>query len=117
MQRLIDWYQHELKKLQVPVHLNTEAGPDAIKKMNPDVVFLAVGSTPVMLGFKGNDDPRVISCIDALLGKKKVGHAVVIVGGVRWVAKWHTIREGGQGGHAGRGASTPSFQPAPPCQS
>ncbi len=81
MQRLIEWYQRELKKLQVPVHLNTELDADAIKKINPDVVFLAVGSTPVMLSFKGNDDPRVISCIDALLGKKKIGQRVVIVGG------------------------------------
>lgn len=81
MQRLIEWYQRALKNMNVPIHLNTELDVNAIKKMNPDVVFLAVGSTPVMLNFKGNDDPRVISCIDALLGKKKIGQRVVIVGG------------------------------------
>ncbi len=79
MQKLIQWYEQELKDLNVPVKLNSKATADMLKKSNADAVVLAVGSVPVMPRITGID--KAVSSIDALLGKSKIGQKVVVVGG------------------------------------
>jgi len=80
VQKLNEWYQRELKDMNIPVRLKTEVKPDMIKDMGADVVVLAVGSDPVMPK-TFSENPKAISCIDALIGKKEIGQKVVIVGG------------------------------------
>jgi len=75
------WYQRELKELAVEVHTNTALNTDEIKKMDVDAVVFATGSTPITPNIPGIDDERVVSCIDALLGKKAVGQKVTVIGG------------------------------------
>lgn len=75
------WYQQELKALHVAVKLETEATPEMIKGMKPDVVVLAAGSVPVMPNLPGIDHEKVFSSIDAILGNKKIGGRVVVAGG------------------------------------
>ncbi|MDL2314219.1 FAD-dependent oxidoreductase, partial [Desulfovibrio sp. OttesenSCG-928-C14] len=76
------WYQRALADLDVPVHMNTEVSAEMLKKSKVDAVILATGSLPIMPGrIPGIDHPKVCSCTDALLGRKKIGQKVVVVGG------------------------------------
>jgi 2-enoate reductase len=79
--QLNSWYRQELKDLDVPVYLNTELDADAIKGKNPDIVVLSVGAVPVVPNISGIDDPKVITGVDALVGKRSIGENTVIIGG------------------------------------
>ena len=77
------WYQNELKLKNIPVHMNTRLTPEMIKAMAPDVVILAVGSDHFIPGSipGGRDHEKSVICYDVLMGIKKVGQKVVVIGG------------------------------------
>ena len=79
--RLNTWYQHELQKLNVPVHLNTNVTPEFIRQDVPDVVLLAVGSRPVVPPLPGIQDEKVCTAVDALERHLPLGQRIVIIGG------------------------------------
>jgi 2-enoate reductase len=54
---------------------------DLLRTAGIDAAILSTGSMPIMPNLPGIDDPKVCSCVDALLGKHKIGEKVVIVGG------------------------------------
>lgn len=81
MRALNEWYQRELVKNNIKVKFNTKATPDTLKQMNPEVVLLAVGSTPINIPIPGHDHPKCASCMDVLVGGRKVGNTVAVVGG------------------------------------
>ena len=74
---LVAWYEHELKKLGVPVHLNTELDANAVKAAKADAVVIATGSKPKLFRLGA----EVHSAADVLLGKCSVGRNVVMIGG------------------------------------
>lgn len=74
---LVAWYEHELKKLNVPVHLNTELDAEAVKTAEADTVVIATGSKPKLFSLGA----EVHSAADVLLGKCSVGRNVVMIGG------------------------------------
>ncbi|MGA8941187.1 MAG: FAD-dependent oxidoreductase [Thermoactinomyces sp.] len=76
---LADWYVHQLKKLNVPVHLNREVTKDFILHSRSDAVIVATGSRPRMISL-GEDD-KVYPAADVLTGKKETGETVVVIGG------------------------------------
>ena len=105
---LLDYQTTQLKKLGVTVKFGYEATPELVQQMNPDVVFVATGATPIIKPHKcmrcgicnlsrfqptycyvpqiaglvkGVEDGKLFTAIDVLLGKKEVGGSVVIVGG------------------------------------
>jgi 2,4-dienoyl-CoA reductase-like NADH-dependent reductase (Old Yellow Enzyme family)/pyruvate/2-oxoglutarate dehydrogenase complex dihydrolipoamide dehydrogenase (E3) component len=49
---LLNWYEGQLRKLQVAVRLNTPVDADEVKAMGADVVVLAAGSQPAGTGFQ-----------------------------------------------------------------
>jgi len=66
--------------------------------MDPDVVIIATGATPIIPDYPGTQEGmrtgKVITAVDALLGKKKYGNTVIIIGGglvgcetALWLAK------------------------------
>lgn len=77
------WYQRQLDKEGIPVHLNTMLTAEDIKAKHPDVAILAVGSDHFIPGSipGGRDHEKSVICYDVLMGTKKVGQKVVIVGG------------------------------------
>jgi 2-enoate reductase len=79
--RLITYFSTQLKKLGVAMELGKEATPEIIKEMNPDVVFIATGSTPLVPEFPGRKKRRLITASDLLTGKKNAGKSVVMIGG------------------------------------
>lgn len=75
------WYQNELTRLGVPVHLNTPMDAEKIKAARPDAVILAVGSTHFMPKIPGIDHHKTAGCYDVLMKNVKPGKKVVVVGG------------------------------------
>ncbi len=74
---LIAWYNREITRYPIEIHLNTEVKD--IASLGADEVIIATGAKPNRLGIKGNE--LGIEAIDFLLGEKQVGENVVIVGG------------------------------------
>jgi len=94
LRKLLDWYKLKIDKLKIDINLNTLVTPDTVKRIDPDVVIVATGSTPIIPDIPGIKKPSVMTCIDALLEKKKTGDRVIIVGGglegsetALWLAK------------------------------
>lgn len=75
---LVAWYENELKKLGVPVHLNTEVDANMLKNAKADTVIIATGSKPKT--FTLGNSP-IYTAADLLLGKVKPGENVAIIGG------------------------------------
>jgi len=107
---LLDYLITQIKKLEITIKLGIAATPELIKGMNPDVVFIATGATPIIgpskciqcgicdttkfkptacyisriKGLKrGVERGMVITSVEALLGKKTVGQSVAVIGGGR----------------------------------
>ena len=78
---LIGYLSTQIKKLGVDIVLRREATSELIQDMKPDVVFIATGSSSLIPEIQGIERGNVVTAIDALLGKREVGGAVVVVGG------------------------------------
>ena len=78
---LLGWYQTELGELKVKIILGKKVSPELLKKEKPDALIVATGSKPVVPDVPGIDNEKVTTAIDLLLGKKKAGQQVVVVGG------------------------------------
>jgi 2-enoate reductase len=78
---LLKWYKNQLQQLGVAIKLQTEASAALLAKENPDAVIVATGSKPILPDIPGIDKTNVFTCVDILLGRKKAGKIVVVVGG------------------------------------
>lgn len=78
-QRLVRYYETQLKRYGVEVRLNTEVNPDVTAKFNPEVVVVATGAD---LG-RDKYPPHVLNAYDVLEEKVAVGERVVVIGGER----------------------------------
>lgn len=76
---LVNWFEHQLKTLNVPVTLNSEIDREFILSNSFDAVIIATGSRPKIMSF--GDDKKVYPAEDVLLKKVDVGNSVVVVGG------------------------------------
>ncbi len=64
------------------IRLNTKVDVDMLKADKPDAVVVATGSETLVLPFiKGIHNPDIVHGMDALEGKRPVGHKVLVVGG------------------------------------
>ena len=74
---LIAWYRRQMEKLNVEVKYNTEVTD--LSTIEADEIIVATGSSTRRLRLPGAE--RAIDAIEYLLGEKKVGKNVVIIGG------------------------------------
>ncbi len=74
---LIAWYRREIAKLNIDVKFNTEIKD--VKALKADEIIVATGATAKKVGIKGVEN--AVEAIDYLLGNKKVGENVAIIGG------------------------------------
>lgn len=74
---LIEWYRREIARSNVEVKLNTEIKD--VASLDADKVVVATGATAKRLPVKGAEN--AIEATEYLLGEKKVGDNVVIIGG------------------------------------
>lgn len=91
---LVRWYKNILKKYNVKINLNKNVSPDIVKKINPDTLIIATGSTPVTLNVPGINKRHVAQATDVLLGKKNAENLIAVIGGglvgcetALWLAK------------------------------
>jgi len=80
LRKLMRWYSKQIRT-RVKVQLKTGITPEIVKEINPDILILAVGSTPLIPDVQGVNRPIVTTAIDVLLGKLKIGKELVMVGG------------------------------------
>jgi len=78
---LAEYLKNQIQKLGVKVKLGTEVTPALIKRLKPDVVILSTGATPVIPNIPGVRRKNVATAVDILLGRKRAGKKVVIIGG------------------------------------
>lgn len=71
----------ELKKLNVPVHMETEVTLALVKEQAPDVIIAATGAQPIIPSFPGVDGANVATAPQVLTGEVNAGGRVVVVGG------------------------------------
>ena len=83
---IVPWYERQLSKMGVEVHLNTEVTESMLKDLSPDVVILGTGSAPVvpqdMMDVVMNAEDIDIMMLDDLVEHQlEVGENVLVVGG------------------------------------
>ena len=74
------YYARRLEVLKVDVRLNTRVDAAGLKGMGYDEIVLATGIEPRTPEVPGIDHPMVVSYIDVITGKAKVGKKVAIMG-------------------------------------
>lgn len=77
----IEYLSVQIKKLGVKVELTKEANAELVKLLNPEVVIVATGAEPLFPPMKGTGRDNIFSAVDLLLGKRKPGNTIVVVGG------------------------------------
>jgi len=70
-----------VRSLGVEVRLSTEATPDRIRELAPDVVVVATGSSPLPPALRGNDRIKVVNAVDVITRAAQVGQNVVVFDG------------------------------------
>jgi 2-enoate reductase len=81
LKNLLNWYERQIIKLGIEIHVNTEVTPNLIPGLDFDAVVLATGSVPSVPSIPGMERSSVTNCCEVLSGKKEVGHRVVLLGG------------------------------------
>ncbi|WP_371803991.1 oxidoreductase [Candidatus Lokiarchaeum ossiferum] len=94
---IIKYYNHQLKQLEVEIHLGKEPTPAEILNFNPHIIICATGvhfNIPPIKGIDGSQNCQVCFADEALAGDFPVGKKVVVVGGAAtgvetalWAAK------------------------------
>jgi 2-enoate reductase len=78
---LINYLSTQIEKLGVTVELGKEATPALIQAVKPEAVLIAAGSMPIISGIPGVKKAKVVTAVNALLGKRKAGESIIVVGG------------------------------------
>jgi len=78
---LVSYLSTQLKKLDVQVRLNDKCTVRIVERHKPDAVIVATGATPIIPEISGIKRENVVTALEVLDEKKKVGHQVVVVGG------------------------------------
>jgi NADPH-dependent 2,4-dienoyl-CoA reductase/sulfur reductase-like enzyme len=81
LRNLIRFQAGQIEKHGVVCHLSTAATPETVKKENPDVVVVAIGSIPLSPPVEGIDRSFVVSFNHALNGARPTPMRTVVVGG------------------------------------
>lgn len=81
LHRYKEYLVHQIEKSNVDVRLNTEATPDLVRSLDPQVLMIAVGASPAVPPIKGVDGSNVIQALDVFPIMEKVEQKVAIIGG------------------------------------
>ena len=105
--RLLDWFKGELENLDLDIRTGVEVDAALIGRENPEVTIIATGSKPIIPDVPGVEKDKVVTATDLLLGRKKVGEKILVLGGgligceaALWLAQQG--KEGDPGGNPPR---------------
>lgn len=76
---LIEYYERQVKELDIDLRLNHTADPESIKALNADVVLLAVGAKAIVPNIPGVSDNNVYSVEQVLRGETNLKNQTVAV--------------------------------------
>ncbi|MCF4152395.1 FAD-dependent oxidoreductase [Dethiosulfovibrio sp. F2B] len=81
--KLLAWYRQQIEDAGVVVHLGQRLSVDQALDKNAEAIVVATGSTAVIPPIPGLNpsSPHVLSTKEALMGLKKIGKRVAIIGG------------------------------------
>ena len=82
MMKPIAYYEQQLKRLGVAVHLGTKVTKEMIAAENPDEIVLATGGLPKAMSIAGAEAAGAVPVVqgrDVLMGVAKTGKKVVVV--------------------------------------
>jgi 2,4-dienoyl-CoA reductase (NADPH2) len=74
------YYRRRIEVLGIDLKLNTRVDAAKLKADDFDQVIVATGIEPRKPKLDGIDHPKVVSYIDVIMGRAKVGHKVAIMG-------------------------------------
>ena len=77
----IDYLVRGIEELGVVVRLSFEATLQSVMEINPDVVVVAAGASPLIPEIPGVENSHVVTYDKVLLGQFEVGDKVLVVGG------------------------------------
>lgn len=77
-QHTLNYFNYQLQKYKVSIHLRTEATVDLLADF--DEVVLASGIKPRTPEIPGIEHPKVVSYLDVITGKHEIGPRVAIIG-------------------------------------
>lgn len=77
---LLNWYETELKALNVAIHFSTTVTPAFLAQLAPDVAVIATGSTPVVPEIPGMERLSCLSASDVLMNPALAGERCTIIG-------------------------------------
>ena len=77
----LEYLSYQIRKLGVRVQLNKKVTPELVMKSKADEVIVATGATFAKPEIPGCEKKQVVTAADLLLGKRKIGKNVVVVGG------------------------------------
>ncbi len=81
LRNLIDYQITQLKKKPMRIELNKEAMAEDILSFGAEYTILGTGAVPDIPDIPGVNESNMVTAVDLLLKKKKVGERVLIVGG------------------------------------
>lgn len=81
VKRYRDYLISKTIKIGVDIQLNTEATPEIVETLNPDVLIAALGSKPLVPSILGVEKDNALTYVDVYYNTEKIGQNVVIVGG------------------------------------
>ena len=80
MRAHLDWLVRSTHDCGADIRLNTEASVENVLALEPDVVYVAAGSRPIVPPIPGIDKPYVKGVIDVDSGRVEAGQTVVMCG-------------------------------------
>ena len=81
LRSLLSWYESEVSDLGVEIRTEYELTPEVIERKKADVLIIASGSRPTLPSLPGIDKEVVATAPEVLLGTKRPGDRIVVVGG------------------------------------
>jgi len=76
-----EYLKNQVKKAGVKVELGVQATADLVTRQKPDVVIVATGAAHVVPDIPGSRGANVATASEILLGARKAGDRVAVVGG------------------------------------